>query len=111
MEEAVERFTLMRKQHARHAKALESHGYDSKQARKVQAELIEGLMEIKFVPKIIENLWEMIREQVEVIRGFEKTIMDIAVAEAGISRKEFIEIFVGNETDEKLYDKLSLIHI
>ncbi|GHA13414.1 RNA polymerase sigma factor RpoD [Arenicella chitinivorans] len=106
MDEAVERFTLMRKQHARHAKALESHGYDSKQARKVQAELIEGLMEIKFVPKVIENLWEMIREQVEVIRGFEKTIMDIAVAEAGISRKEFIEIFVGNETDEKLYDKL-----
>ena len=106
MDEAIERFDAMRKQHARHSKALEAHGYDSKQARKVQAELIEGLMEIKFVPKIIENLWEMIREQVEVIRGFEKTIMDIAVAEAGISRKEFIEIFVGNETDEKLYAKL-----
>ncbi|RBP48743.1 RNA polymerase sigma factor RpoD [Arenicella xantha] len=106
MDEAIERFKLMKRQHARHAKALESHGFDSKQARKVQAELIEGLMEIKFVPKIIEHLWESIREQVEVIRGFEKAIMDIAVTEAGISRKEFIEIFVSGETDEDLYEKL-----
>ena len=106
MEEAVARFKSMKKLHNRHGKALNTHGYDSKQARKIQAELIEGLMEIKFVPKIIENLWEGIREQVEVIRGFEKAIMDIAVTEAGISRKDFIDMFVNDETDENLYKKL-----
>jgi len=106
MNEAIDRFKLMKRQHNRHAKALTTHGFDSKQARKVQAELIEGLMEIKFVPKIIESLWEGIRTQVETVRGFEKAIMDIAVADAGISRKAFIEMFVSNETDEKLYDNL-----
>ncbi len=106
MDEAIERFKAMKKLHNRHAKALQTHGFDSKQARKIQAELVLGLMEIKFVPKIIEALWEMIRIQVETVRGHEKAIMDIAVADAGISRKEFIDMFVNSETDENLYKNL-----
>jgi len=106
MDEAIQRFKSMKKLHMRHGKALNTHGFDSKQARKIQAELIEGLMEIKFVPKIVEFLWETIRGRVEVIRGFEKAIMDIAVSDAGISRKEFIDMFVSNETDDKLYVNL-----
>lgn len=106
MDEAIERFKAMKKLHNRHAKALQTHGFDSKQARKIQAELVLGLMEIKFVPKIIEALWEMIRIQVETVRGHEKAIMDIAVADAGISRKEFIDMFVNSETDENLYENL-----
>jgi len=106
MDEAIDRFKAMKRQHNRHAKALQKHGYDSKQARKVQEELIEGLMEIKFVPKIIEALWDSVRLQVEIIRQHEKAIMDIAVNDAGISRKEFIDMFVGSETDKGLYKKL-----
>ena len=106
MDEAVARFKSMAKLHSRHSKALEKHGFDSKQARNIQEELIEGLMEVKFVPKIIESLWEAIRLQVETIRGHEKAIMDIAVSSAGISRKDFINMFVSNETDEGLYDNL-----
>jgi len=106
MDEAIQRFKAMKKQHTRHAKALNTHGFDSKQARKIQDELIEGIMEIKFVPKIIEALWESIRLQVEIIRQHEKAIMDIAVSDAGISRKDFIEMFVGKETDEGLYQSL-----
>jgi RNA polymerase primary sigma factor len=106
LDEAKERFKLMGRQHARHDKALNKYGYDSKQARKVQEELIEGLMEIKFVPKIVESLWEGVRFQVETVRQHEKALMDIAVADAGITRKEFIELFVGNELDKGLYKKL-----
>ncbi|GAA6137761.1 RNA polymerase sigma factor RpoD [Arenicella sp. 4NH20-0111] len=106
MDEAIERFKSMAKLHSRHAKALEKHGYDSKQARDIQAELIEGLMEIKFVPKIIEALWETVRTHVEIVRGHEKAIMDIAVADAGMSRKDFIDTFVGSELDEGLYSTL-----
>ena len=106
MDEALDRFKAMAKLHARHAKALEKHGYSSKQARAIQEELIEGLMEVKFVPKIIEALWETIRTHVEIVRGHEKAIMDIAVADAGMSRKDFIDTFVGHELDEDLYAKL-----
>ena len=106
MDEAIQRFKMMKRQHNRHAKALEKHGFDSKQARKIQDELVEGIMEIKFVPKIIEALWESIRLQVEIVRQHEKAIMDIAVSDAGISRKDFIEMFVGKETDDKLYKNL-----
>jgi len=106
MGEAIERFKAMKRQHNRHAKAMATHGYDSKQARKVQGEIIEGLMEIKFVPKVIEMLWDQIRINVEVIRGHEKAIMDIGVNQAGISRKEFIDMFVSDELDENLYKHL-----
>jgi RNA polymerase primary sigma factor len=106
MDEAIDRFKSMAKLHMRHGKALVTHGFDSKQARAIQEELIEGIMEIKFVPKIIEALWEGIRFQVETVRSHEKAIMDIAVNEAGISRKDFIKLFVDNETDEGLYDTL-----
>ena len=106
MDEARDRFKAMAKLHMRHGKALEKHGYDSKQARKIQEELIEGLMEIKFVPKIIEALWETVRVQVEIIRGHEKAIMDIVVKDAGMTRKNFIDTFVGNELSEDLYSEL-----
>ncbi len=106
MDEAIERFKSMRKLHMRHGKALEKHGFDSKQARKIQGELILELMEVKFVPKIIEALWEGIRFQVETIRQHEKAIMDIAVNGAGITRKDFIELFVNHETEDGLYKKL-----
>ena len=106
MGEAMDRFKLMKRQHTRHAKALEKHGYDSKQARKIQEELIEGLMEIKFVPKVIDSLWDNIRLQVEIIRQHEKAIMDIAVNNADIPRKDFIELFTGSELDKNLYKKL-----
>ncbi|MFT6100037.1 MAG: RNA polymerase primary sigma factor [Arenicella sp.] len=106
MDEAIERFKSMKKLHNRHAKAMETHGFDSKQSRNIQAEIVAGLMEIKFVPKIIEALWEMIRIQVETVRSHEKAIMDIAVSDAGISRKEFIDMFVGSEVDQGLYDNL-----
>ena len=106
MDEAIERFKSMAKLHMRHGKALTTHGFDSKQAHKIQEELIEGIMEIKFVPKIIEALWEGVRFQVETIRSHEKAIMDVAVNEAGITRKEFIALFVDSETDEGLYKTL-----
>ena len=97
MNEAIDRFKSMAKLHMRHGKALAKHGFDSKQARKIQGELILELMEVKFVPKIIEALWEGIRFQVETIRQHEKAIMDIAVNYAGIARKDFIEMFVNHE--------------
>ena len=106
MGEAISRFKATKKLHMRHSKALAKHGYDSKQARKIQEELILGLMEVKFVPKIIEALWEGIRFQVETIRQHEKALMRVAVSEAGISRKDFIEMFVGKEIDEGLYKNL-----
>ena len=106
MDEAISRFKSMKKLHMRHGKALAKHGFASKQARKIQDELILELMEVKFVPKIIEALWDGVRLQVETIRQHEKALMDIAVNSAGISRKEFIETFVNNELDEGLYNTL-----
>ena len=47
-----------------------------------------------------------IRDRVETVRQHEKALMDIAVNEANITRKEFIEMFVDNELDDKLYKKL-----
>lgn len=106
MEEAMARLKSIRKKHEKHRKVAEKSGYKSDKARSIQQEMVLELMEIKFTPKIIDQLWEAIRARVERIRGFEKQLMDFAINEANISRKAFIEIFQHKETDDKLYQAL-----
>jgi len=105
-DEAMERFESIRKKHLSYLKIVEKNGYDDPKARTVQIEMIPELMEIKFTPKIIEQLWDAIRTRVETIRGFEKQLMGFSINEAKISRKDFIQIFQHKETEDGLYDDL-----
>ena len=105
-DEAMDRFKSIRKKHQRYLKAAEKSGYDDPKARAIQVEMIPELMEIKFTPKIIEQLWDAIRTRVETIRGFEKQLMGFSINEAKISRKDFIQIFQHKETEDTLYDEL-----
>ena len=104
--EAMNRLKSIRRLHNRHLKALEKHGVDSPQARKIQATLVSELMEIKILPKVIELLWEDIRNHVETVREREKFIMDICVREARMPRKNFVKILQNNETAPGLFNLL-----
>jgi RNA polymerase primary sigma factor len=105
-DEAMDRLKSIRRLYNRHVKALGKHGFDSTQARKIQGTLVSEIMEIKFVPKVIDLLWEDIRQQVEYVREREKFLMDICVREARMPRKNFVKIFQNNETDSKLFSLL-----
>jgi RNA polymerase primary sigma factor len=105
-DEAMDRLKKIQRLHNRHSKALIKHGFDSTQARKIQAGIVEEIMQIKFVPKVIDLLWEDIRFHVELVRKREKYIMDICVREARMTRKNFIKIFQGNGNSPDLFKHL-----
>ena len=104
--EAMDRYKKLKRLHNRHVKSLEGKGHDHKATRKIQSDMIDQIMEIKFTPKVVDRLWDDIRDLVEEVRSHEKAIMDIAVRDARISRRDFIQIFQDAETDKGLYKKL-----
>jgi len=106
MEESMERIASIEEKHNQYIALSKEKSFDHPDARKVQQEMIPELMEIKFTPKIIEQLWDAIRTRVETIRGFEKQLMDFSINEANISRKDFIKNFQHQETDDGLYKRL-----
>ena len=97
--EAMDRYKTIKRLHNRHLKSLDKKGYGHAATRKIQNEIIDQLMEIKFTPKIVDRLWDDIRDLVEEVRTHEKAIMDMAVRDARISRRDFIKIFQESETN------------
>jgi RNA polymerase primary sigma factor len=106
MGEAMDRYKTIKRLHNRHLKSLDKKGYGHAATRKIQNEIIDQLMEIKFTPKIVDRLWDDIRELVAEVRSHEKALMDMAVRDARISRRDFIKIFQESETNAQLYESL-----
>jgi RNA polymerase primary sigma factor len=96
-EEALKRFGTIGKLYKR-TQAATARKDRSKYA-KAREELATHFMEIKLVPRLIDQLTYDLRTMVERIRRLERHIMDLCVNEAHMPRKEFIDTFPKNETD------------
>jgi len=108
-DEVARRFKSLKKHHQSLKKAMERHGISSDKAKKVQAKITKELMEIKFVPKQVDFLWDQVRFLVEEARAAERQIMDICVRKARMPRKTFIKVFLHNETESGLYEQLQQV--
>jgi len=105
-EEARERFVRIRKSYNSMMRAAEKHGVGSKQAKRHQQKLAREFLQIKFLPKQIDALSEQIRDLVEQVRARERAIFEICIYKARISRKTFMKMFLGDETDSVWVDNL-----
>ncbi len=105
-EEAFERFKRIRRNYQSLKRAIDRHGIGADQVKKIQKKLAREVMEIKFVPKQVDALWDQIRVLVEQVRAREKVLIDLCVRQIRIPRKNFIKTFVGAETDEDLFKKM-----
>jgi RNA polymerase primary sigma factor len=65
------------------------------QARK---ELQEKFLEFKLIPRVSEQLGNIVRAVVDEIRQQEKVIMDICVKQCRMPRKDFLAVFVDAES-------------
>ena len=100
-EEAMIRFTRIRRLYPHLLKTIEKKGYDSPQIKRLQKKLADEFMQIKFVSKQVNRLVEHVRSLVEQAREQEKVIMDVCVARARMPRKTFLKLFPGNETNKR----------
>jgi RNA polymerase primary sigma factor len=98
-EEVIARSKAIKRLYKRSLTALEKYGSRDKKTIKVQAELADQIMEIKFAPKLTDVLVRNLRGSVAVLRTQERQIMQICVRDAGMPRKDFLASFPKSETD------------
>jgi len=100
-EEARERMDKIRKLHKKYVAAVAKNGVQDKKTEKARTEMIDEFMQLKLVPRMVDELQTSMRQLVDRIRQHERVIMDICVNQAHMPRKEFVTTFPENETNAK----------
>ena len=104
--EAEKRFKELRKQWVKTEKVLTEKGRQNKVALKELDKLGEFFKYFKLTPRVFDPLIEKARDALREIRIQEREIMTITVRHCKVPRKEFIDSFVGYETDILWLDRL-----
>ncbi|MDP3540744.1 MAG: RNA polymerase sigma factor RpoD [Azonexus sp.] len=97
--DALERFKIIRAHHAKMQKALSSKGSQDKTYLKLQQQVSDELMNIRFTSRTIERLCDSVRGMVEQIRGSERKIQQFCVDRVKMPRPHFIQSFPTNEVN------------
>jgi RNA polymerase primary sigma factor len=98
-EEAATKTAALRKHYTSWVSNLEKHGRDDSRTRNAGEKVSASFLEFKLVPAVFNLLVYTLRNDVERIRGQERTIMNLCVTSSGMPRKEFITSFPDNETN------------
>ena len=104
-EEVKARMKKIQRLFKRSLNMLDKYGVADKRTVKLQAEVADQLMEIKFAPKLTDVLVRNLRDAIAVIRSQERQVMQICVRDAGMPRKDFLASFPKSETDLNWIDK------
>ncbi len=105
-EEAVRRFKSLKRLYNRLIKAIDQKGSPDPAVKKIQAKLSEEFLEIRFTPKQTQMFIAGVKTMVGEIRASEREIMRIVVKQGRITRKIFIEVFPGHETEIEWLDEI-----
>ena len=96
---ALEKFAIIHEQFEKMRRAYEREGYQSKAYARAQDAIRDELLGIRFTARNVEKLCNTLRVQVDEVRRFERSILNIMVKKCGMPRNEFIARFPGNETN------------
>ncbi|MDD2990686.1 MAG: RNA polymerase sigma factor RpoD [Zoogloea sp.] len=97
--DALERFATLRGLYEKMATALQKKGYQDKTYMKLQEQVSNELMNIRFTARTTERLCDAVRHMVDQARSHERKILNLCVDKAGMPRPHFIKSFPGNETN------------
>ena len=103
-EEARARFLTLKKQLQKTTSAAVRN--NPSRLKKARESMAASFLELKFTPRIVEQLTVDLRQVVERVRRQEKAIMEICVSGAHMPRKDFIDSFPNNETSATWLTKL-----
>ena len=105
-EEAMMRFTRIRRLHTNLTKAIAKQSYDSPEVVRAQKRLTDDFLQLKLVPKQINALVARVRSLVDEARVQERGVMAICVEKARMPRKSFIKSFPDNSTNRRWVKKI-----
>ena len=103
--EADKRLKSIFRRHKRLLGTMEKFGTGDAKTQRARDKITAELMEIKLSPKLFDGIGSHLRETILAIRNYERRIMAICVAQAGMPRKDFLASFPNNETNLKWLDK------
>ncbi|MED5238495.1 MAG: RNA polymerase sigma factor RpoD [Pseudomonadota bacterium] len=101
---AAERFDTLKKLHEKAERSLKRNGRDHASSAKALEALAEHFTLFKLVPRIYDEMLVGARNNLDLVRKFERQIMSAAIRRGGMDRKDFIKQFPGNETDMEWVD-------
>ena len=104
-EEFKDKVAQLKKNLASVKKAVKKYGYDHEKTEIAFEKIANNFLEFKWAPKYFKDFTPIVTNVAEQIRELEKVVLDICVNKAKMPRKEFIESFVGNETDSAWLDQ------
>ncbi len=105
--EAKRRFTILKKQWAKTQKVIKEQGAESKVAREQMKQLALDFSPFKLVPRHFDEIVDMPRQGLAVVRKYERAIMTLCVRQAGVPREVFRRAYIGNETSAAWINKLA----
>jgi RNA polymerase primary sigma factor len=85
-------------------------GYSDPKAVKQRAKVVELLASVKLSPVFVNRTIKTIKMKIAGIREQERNVVNAAMRQAGVPRKNFLKEFVGSETDYELVDRLKEAH-
>jgi len=104
-EEAAARFKKLKSLYNRTLKAAENHGSEDPKTDKLRQQMTDEFMQLKLLPRVVDELANNLRNTIARIRGHERHIMTICVDKAKMPRKDFITSFPDNETNLEWVEK------
>ena len=98
-QDALERFSNIHHLFGKMMATLTKKGSQDKGYLRIQKQISEELINIRFTARTIERLCDSVRGMVEAARNHERKIQHMCVDKAHMPRPHFIKIFPGNETN------------
>jgi RNA polymerase primary sigma factor len=102
---SLEKFATIRKLHQKLLAHVEKGEYKSDAYAKTQKKLTEEMMDIRFSAKIVEQLCDSVRKEIEAIRGHERKLQELMVHKCGMPRDYFIKQFPDRALDLRWVDR------
>ncbi len=101
IEEAQEKIAGIQKAYQQVEVALKKKGYRDEKTEQAMDELADRFLEIKWAPQYFKKQVVLLHAVTANVRKHERLLLDVCVRQAKITRKDFIENFVGKESDPK----------
>ncbi len=102
---SLEKFAIIRKNHAKLLAHIEKGEYKNEGYIKAQKKITEEMMDIRFAAKIVEQLCDSVRSEVERIRGHERKLQEMLVFKCHMPRDHFLKTFPERVLDLTWIDK------
>ncbi|MFB6421795.1 MAG: RNA polymerase sigma factor RpoD [Candidatus Malihini olakiniferum] len=96
---ARQKFTELRKQHEVTRQIIKTHGRNYDKALEEILKLSDIFKQFRLVPKQFDFLVNSMRSMMDRVRAQERLIMKLCIEQCKMPKKNFVALFIGNETN------------